>query len=365
VAEGALHTFDLDACHGRTVVSQNAAFPVRFSHDGRWIAFGKGTVVAASGGRVLRPVGPVSVWQWSPADDVLAAVTAGGGVTLGGPSQPARTLLPDGTGAGHVAFSPDGHQVAVDTGDHIAVVDVSSGSTRTAYRVSAGTQAVPEVAGWSPDGRWVVFWSHVQAPAAPLNAVPAAGGTWVNVYSPMLPFPDFLSWCGLDLALSGGGKRQPSQGNQILVSGPPEWHFHNLSADFLRSWIWPACSPRGNWIAATATPNRPETPPGYGVRSLWLLSTEGKPRRRLTDVPDAAFEAPRWSADGRFLMVVRRGIGPRSPGQLLLVPIRPATGKPGPMVGPVADLGKVPGSPGHPDWYLASDWYRPRAPRGP
>ncbi|MDP9342712.1 MAG: hypothetical protein M3Q23_11610 [Actinomycetota bacterium] len=359
VQDGTLRTFDLDGCHSRTLVAKAAAGPVRFSHDGRWVAFGAGGVVGANGGQVLHPVGQPAVWQWSPSDDVLAAVTDGGGVEIGGPTQPGRSLLPDGTGVGHLAFSPDGSQLAVDVGDHIDVVDVPGGASRTVYRASSGTHASPEVAGWSPDGRWVVFWSHLKGPAAPLNAVPAGGGNWLNVFNPVLPYGDFLSWCGPDLAFSGGSKGQPSKGNQILVSEPPAWQFHNVSADFIRSWIWPACSPNGRWIAATATPNRAETPPGYGVRSLWLLSTRSKDRQRLTDVTDAAFEDSRWSSDGRFLLVVQRGLEPNSAGEVLLVPIDPQTGKPGKIVGPVADLGKVSGGPGHPDWSQVTDWYRP------
>src|SRR6266702_4674977 len=318
IEEGALHTFDLDACHSRTLVAEDAAGPVRFSHDGRWVAFGDGSVVGTNGGAVVHPVGKAAVWQWSPTDDVLAAVTGGGGVEIGGPSEPGRSLLPDGSGVGHLAFSPDGMHLAVDVGDHVDVVEVPGGTARTVYRTSSGTHASPEVAGWSPDGRWVLFWAHLKGPAGPLDVVPAGGGNWQNVFNPVLPY-----------------------------------------ADFIRSWIWPACSPSGAWIAATATPNRAETPPGYGVRSLWLLSTGGKDRRRLTDVTDAAFEASRWSSDGRFLMVVRRGLQQSSAGQMLLIPIDPRTGKPRKIVGPVAELGKGSGPPGHPDWSAVTDWYRP------
>jgi len=359
IEEGALHTFDLDACHSRTLVAEDAAGPVRFSHDGRWVAFGDGSVVGTNGGAVVHPVGKAAVWQWSPTDDVLAAVTGGGGVEIGGPSEPGRSLLPDGSGVGHLAFSPDGMHLAVDVGDHVDVVEVPGGTARTVYRTSSGTHASPEVAGWSPDGRWVLFWAHLKGPAGPLDVVPAGGGNWQNVFNPVLPYADFMTWCGRDLAFAGGSRGQPSKGDQILVSGPPDWRFHNLSADFIRSWIWPACSPSGAWIAATATPNRAETPPGYGVRSLWLLSTGGKDRRRLTDVTDAAFEASRWSSDGRFLMVVRRGLQQSSAGQMLLIPIDPRTGKPRKIVGPVAELGKGSGPPGHPDWSAVTDWYRP------
>jgi len=361
VRGGVLDLFDLDACDQRTLVQTDATPPVRFSSDGRWIAFGEGTIVPAAGGEVQSPLGRLSAWQWSPAADVLAGVTSGGGVVLGGPTSARRILLPDGTGAGHVAFSPDGRRLAVDVGgDRVEVVDVADGAATTVYRVSPGISAPPQVAGWSPDGRWVLFWSRFPGKAAiPLNAAPAGGGSWVNVFDPVLPYADFLTWCGTQLALSGGAEQVPSAGNQILLTGPPAWRFHNLSADFLRSWIWPACSPDGRWVASTATPNRAETPPGYGVRSLWLLSTDGKGRARLTDASDAAYEAPRWSGNGRFLLIVRRGLQPNSPGVLLLIPIDPSSGKARRALGPIVRLGPAPGERGHGDWSEMSDWYRP------
>ena len=358
---GALHLLDLDTCEERTLVQAGAAPQVRFSHDGNWVAFGDGAIVPAGGGNVQSPAGQLSNWQWSPRDDVLAGVTAGGGVVVGGPDEDRRVLLKDGSGAGHVAFSPDGRSLEVDlNGDRIAVVDVVDGATTTVYRVSPGTKAPPQVAGWSPDGRWVTFFSRFPGqPGVPLNTVPADGGDWVNVFDPVLPYDDFLSWCGRRLALSGGGDQSPSEGNQILVSGPPDWRYHNLSADFTRSWIWPACSPGGRWIAATATPNGPESPPGRGIRALWLLATDGTHRARLTGPGNAAYEAARWSADGRFLLVVRRGLEPSSPGALLLFKVDATTGKTTRAAGPVARIGSAPGKDGHSDWSNTSDWYRP------
>ena len=301
------------------------------------------------------------VWQWSPADDVLAGVTAGGGVVVGGPDDDRRVLLKDGSDAGHVAFSPDGRSLETDLGgDRVAVVDVADGATTTVYRVSPGTKAPPQAAGWSPDGRWVVFFSRFHdRTGVPLNTVPADGGDWVNVFDPVLPYDDFLSWCGKALALSGGGDRSPSEGNQILVSGPPDWRYRNLSNDFSRSWIWPACSPNGRWIVATATPNGAESPPGRGIRALWLLATDGTRRERLSDPGNFAYEATRWSADGRYFTVVRRGLDPSSPGALLLFRFDPATGKTTRAPGPVARLGSAPGEHGHTDWSSTSDWYRP------
>ncbi len=361
VREGALRLVDLDTCKERTLVQAGAAPPVRFSHDGRWVAFGQGSIVSARGGGAASPLGQVSEWRWSPTEDVLAGVTRAGGVLLGGPAQSSRTLVPDGSGAGSVAFSPNGRSLAVAVdGDRVQVLDVAGGADRTIYRVTPGTKAPPQVAGWSADGRWVLFFSRFANKAGvPLNAAPTVGGAWANVFDPVLPYNDFLSWCGKRLVVSGGAKQLPSEGNQILVTGPPRWHFHNLSADFSRSWIWPACSPDGRWIAATAMPNRPQSPPGHGVRSLWLLSTDGKRRARLTDTRKAAYEVPRWSADGRFVLVVSRGLEPSSPGVLVLLRIDPFSGNARRVPGAVAHLGSVPGERGHTDWSSVSDWYRP------
>jgi dipeptidyl aminopeptidase/acylaminoacyl peptidase len=319
-----------------------------------------GTIVRAAGGMAHSPLGRLRAWRWSPTTNVLAGVTPGGGVAVGGPAEAPRMLLPDGSEAGHLAFSPNGRSLAIDVGgNRVDVVDVADGSAVTIYRVTPGTKAPPRVAGWSPDGRWVLFFSRFPGNAGvPLNAAPVEGGAWANVFDPVLPYGDFLSWCGDRLVFSGGAERVPSEGNQILLSGPPRWRFHNLSADFSRSWIWPSCSPNGRWVAVTATPNRPETPPGHGVRSVWLLSIDGTRRARLSGAAGTAYELPRWSADGRFLLVVRRGAEPDSPGVLLVIRIDPSSGETGGAVGPVARLGPAPGEGGHGDWSLLSDWYR-------
>lgn len=358
---GVLRLLDLDTCEERTLVETGAASVVRFSHDGTWVAFGDGAIVPVAGGEVLTPLGQLRAWQWSPTDDVLAGVTAGGGVVVGGPEEDRRILLKDGSDAGHVMFSPDGGSLEVDLdGDRVVILDVIDGVSTTVYRVSPETKAPPQVAGWSPDGRWVLFFSKFPGqPGVPLNSAPADGGDWVNVFDPVLPYDDFVSWCGRRLALSGGGDRALSEGNQILVSGPPDWRYENLSGDFTRSWIWPACSPSGKWIVATATANRAESPPGRGIRALWLLSTDGKDRTRLSGPGNAAYEVARWSADGRFILVVRRGLDPDSTGALLLLSFDPATGNTKRAAGPVARLGAAPGEHGHTDWSNTSDWFKP------
>lgn len=57
VAAGALHLLDLGTCEQRTVVATGALPPVRFSHDGTWVAFGDGAIVPAAAATSSIPSG--------------------------------------------------------------------------------------------------------------------------------------------------------------------------------------------------------------------------------------------------------------------------------------------------------------------
>ena len=168
--------------------------------------------------------------------------------------------------------------------DRVAVVDVVDGVTTTVYRVSSGTKAPPLAAGWSPDGHWVLFFSEVPGQGGRAAQYRPGGrrrlGERVRSGLAVRRLPELVRPAPRTLRRRRCGRR--AKVNQILVSGPPEWRYENLSNDFSRSWIWPACSPNGKWIVVTATPNVPESPPGRGIHALWLLSTDGTDRSRIT-----------------------------------------------------------------------------------
>jgi Tol biopolymer transport system component len=355
-----LNLFDLDTCTRATLVRHGATRPVRFSADGKWVAYGQGSVVRVAGGRPQRILGRLTSWSWSrsAAGHVLVGIDASGDAF----ARPPASRPPGALVARHVEGavpSNTGEYVAVALADRVMAVPTGGSNARTLF-VASGSDA-PEVVGWSPDDDWVLFYVHHAGQASgSLNAAPVGGGGYHNLFDPVLPYADFLTWCGDTLVFSGGGEQMPSLGQQLLTSAPPAWSTSNLSQDFRSSWIWPACSPSGEWIAATITPNHAEEPPGRGRRSVWLVSIDGRTRRRIAGSPGGAFEAPRWSAHGKFVMLVQRPRNdPKAPGQVIVVQIDTKTGTVTKTTDPIANLPPALGTGGHLDWNDAFDWFRP------
>ena len=231
----------------------------------------------------------------------------------------------------------------------------------TVYRVSPGTKAPPQVVGWSPDGRWVVFFSRFHGKTGvPLNTAPADGGDWVNVFDPVLPYDDFLSWCGQHLALSGGGDKSPSEGNQILVSGPA-----GLAVSQPVERLQPKLILAGVLAERTVDHRDSDTERrGVAARAREPRAVAARHRRHAAGAADGARQGRvRGRLGGRPTVgtswSIRPGLDPSSPGVLLLFRVDPSSGKTTRAPGPVARLGSARGEDGHTDWSSTTDWYRP------
>jgi Tol biopolymer transport system component len=328
------------------------------------VAYGGLSYVRSTGGTPVTVAAGTHAWEWSPRGARLAFVTKSGGVSVAQPGAKTQAIYAPSAGkAGHVLWSPDGSLVAIDLPGRITVVDAHTFQARTVFQTSGPS---PQIAAWSPDSKWVLFWSRPLSKQArkeagrALNTVPAAGGDWRNVWDSMLPYRDLISPCGRDVVISGGGKPELSDGKQVLRTGPPDWRFHNLTNDYIRSWAWPACSPDARWLAATSMAQGQESKYFGSIRALWIIRTDTGKRTKIEPPGNGAYETARWARDGRTVMVVFRSQNDwTAPGTLTLIEIDPSTGRRMQVADLGIDLGSAPGPGGHQRWTDITDWYRP------
>jgi dipeptidyl aminopeptidase/acylaminoacyl peptidase len=188
VRDEAVHVVDVSTHRNRVVAHlwlPGYETGVSWSGDGRWLAVGD-DLVPAAGGQLCRPFasgtglyGDDPSLRWSPKGELLAATTAKG-VFLIRPGGKPRKLLPAGWSAD--GFSPGGGRIAAEgptRAFELWNIAVATGERTLLFRSNAH-DGPPGLARWTPDGRWILFWTDtfesgsIAADGLPLLAVPAA-----------------------------------------------------------------------------------------------------------------------------------------------------------------------------------------------
>jgi hypothetical protein len=369
VRDEAVHVVDVSTHRDRVVahVWVPSYEGVSWSGDGRWLAVGD-FLVPAAGGQLCRPFaagtglyGGDPSLRWSPKGGLLAATTAKG-VFLVRPGGKPRKLLPAGWSAD--GFDPGGGRIAAESPVRtfeLWNVVVATGKRTLLYRSNEGA-GPPELARWTPDGRWVLFWtdtlesSSIAADGLPLLAVPATGGRAVPLEPEVLRTPQFVVPCGPGRVLVvSGPDRYISAHKSLALFSEGSWTARRLG-DASHSWLDPSCSPNGSEIAATATV-MPGDEDGFidsSARMLRLLQPSG-PGRVLLGAPHdrVSFEGARFSRDGRKLLYVRHPTCAGAQEQLRLLDL--ATDR----SSLIANIGVGTDYYGLHDWAGSAAWYQP------
>ncbi len=329
----------------------------RWSASGSWLSFVKDQGDGSSqlwtirvSGRDGQSVGIIRTDEdvqasWSPARrgqaDRLAYVE-NGGLFVGLPDAPkGEVLIPPSSqqfdGVQSLAWAPDGQGIALATAQRVTErlangdqawrtmaesiqrVRIDGAGTTDVYANLRPELARIHLAGWSPDGQWLLFWQEpssasLAADGVRLVRVPARGGTPRDLLGPgqaTLRHADFFAWAPDGrLALVEGVGRQTWANKTIAVVDPTAgWTLRHL-ADPGWADLFPAWSPDGQRIAYTSQIAIANDAGGDVARltegrHIWTMRHDGADRRQLTGDANYRDERPHWSADGQFLLFPR------------------------------------------------------------
>ena len=213
-------------------------------------------------------------------------------------SPPQRLTAPASTYPGDLApaFSPDGRLLAfvrteIDGRQDVAVVTVQGGRVRRLAREQKGVTGID----WTADGREVVYAANRDG-AAGLWRVGLDGGDprWVSLGN------DAGEIAAPSVGRTGGvafaRQRVRSQIVEVGAGGAPRPILPSTRDD-----RQPAVAPDGSRLAFVSTRS--------GSHEVWTARADGSGAARLTDFGGARVSGPRWSPDGRRIVVSARADG--------------------------------------------------------
>jgi Tol biopolymer transport system component len=214
---------------------------------------------------------------------------------------------------------------------------------------------------WSPDGRYVTFWSgplgaSILADGLPLSMLDSMTGEIIPVGDDAsLVTTDYHDWSpdSSRLAVTLGAGREAWRNKSLAIFDVAEGTTTDIDAavDHIPGRV--AWSPDGSLIAYAANPAgtsdlEPDTinfdNPGIAARRIYLLDADTGELRLLNDV-DSFQDAPVWSTDGTALYYVQR-----MDDQLQLMAADPITGDAAPVEGATEPLPDLAGYYGKFDW---------------
>ena len=266
-----------------------------------------------------------------------------------------RVMTPDGAMSAEVRSSGRG-KTAKQT------IWVTNGGTHRSRPIFSKTQFYKTIGpgetpgpimllGISDDSKWLFFMidpggsSSIAADGLTLRVVSTGHSRAIRI-ARMLPYADYLTWCGRKLVMTAGGWRVATDRKRLLVASPPDWRPRPLVALPNRSWGLLACAPGHSSLVAQSQ-RQSDIPNFFATNwALWRVGLDGSTRRLTSPPPGFADESPRFSRTGNALLFVRSRKGSGK-----LYALRTAR-----VVGPLLSIGNSLGYYGHQNWWFSADW---------
>ncbi|MBC7233135.1 MAG: PD40 domain-containing protein [Chloroflexi bacterium] len=293
----------------------------RWSPSGQWLSFHKEQalwMMRADGSgawSLVAPKYPIEA-AWSPIEDRLAYVTAQGGLLIVKADGTAQIpLIPDATpgqpgGVERFAWRPDGQWLVcqmvqwADLSEEkppirqvLRIVRADGSESADLYAETDPMATSMQLAGWSGDGMYILFWrgpasASLQADGVPLMSILASGGNPQAIAAePVLMYADFVtpqpSTSRLAVVL-GSGRESWAQKRLVFVDADAQ---SPTSLDGGQAIAAPAWSPDGQQIAYVGIAAREGVAGGEGAkaalneRHIWVVGADGTGQRQLTNDP--------------------------------------------------------------------------------
>lgn len=406
VQEGDIWMIVLPDGEPQRLTEDGENYEPRWSPSGEWLAFRKDKFVWVLNVRAPEEAyslhttaGDVSMgFAWSPTADRLA-FTAGtelqlldaqsGTITtvvsLPDDGETLYRLLhpfwnPDGTIVAYEQYRmPSGPAAAFQGEQGLWLVGLGGGAPAMLYDSGIPEKGEAILAGWTSDGRYILFWqggvlsASLLADGAPLYALPVSGDQQqpepvaLTVpaagapAAPVLVRSDFLAPAphSTEVAITLGGGRDTWVNKQVGGASPETaiWRSYTPEGQVT---ISPAWSPDGQQLAYVTMPANAASPD----EALWARRIEVSnttERRQLVDDPAYRDENPLWSATGSHLLFARIDRDERVSLWLLPAGGGEAQEVVGPLSPPPPGTGWA-GVYGYVEWSQYYDWWRGRLP---
>ncbi|OGO07761.1 MAG: hypothetical protein A2Y61_02295 [Chloroflexi bacterium RBG_13_60_13] len=311
------------------VLADGVSYVPRWSPSGEWLLFQRGStywVMRSDGSDQHKVRGFLAAW--APRDDRLAYRSDGGPVAVekADGSDRRELTVPDGTLMG-LSWSPDGRWLAYveeirndsPFGRYAKLGVIGADGGGDSVDLYESTDSGIVLAGWSPDGRYVLFWLAMQfsgslmADGLPLQSIPASGGELRELIRGLVGSEMWSAAPGGEtIAMTDGGGREAWTGKRIAVVDVATGDVSELTGPEMAS-VAPSWSADGTRIAFVSQPDRgPDVGMGSGGfapalrdRRIWVMGADGSDKRQLTDDPQYRDESPLWSRDGSQILFAR------------------------------------------------------------
>jgi Tol biopolymer transport system component len=189
-----------------------------------------------------------------------------------------------------------------------------------------GLAGIPDLATWSPDGRFLVVGSgpadgcgSCRADGLEFRVISVDGGPSVELGAALVD-TGAPTWSpdSSFVVLSAPGGRETYRDKHLVRFDPLTGAIAGLAVDSRYADIQPTVSPDGKQIAfargwaqsddqppETVLPDLTPNVASIASRRLWLTTAEGRGPRQILDQSGWTDEAPAWTPDGRWITFVR------------------------------------------------------------